>query len=127
MAGHPKSESLRSLLWLCLVAAITLGALIVGYLALLAGAALVGITAWLSGVRPPAGVVPAGVGAVLLYVAWVQRRGPGTICSHAAGSLQCKQYLSPIPWLVGGAVLVLTGLVAMLVGRGRASSHRARR
>ena len=52
-----------------------------------------------------------GAGALYLYVAYVQRRGPGTVCWHTATASGCDQYLSPWPWLVVGAALVLTGLL----------------
>jgi hypothetical protein len=54
-----------------------------------------------------------GAGTLLLYVAWLQRDGPGTTCRHIppAGS-QCDQHLNPLPWLVLGIVLVVAGVVA---------------
>ena len=53
----------------------------------------------------------SGAGALYLFVAYVQRRGPGTVCGHTATASGCDQYLNPWPWLVFGAALVLTGLV----------------
>ena len=53
-----------------------------------------------------------GGGALLLYVAWVQRDGPGTTCWHTATASGCDQHLNPLPWLIAGAALVITGLVA---------------
>jgi hypothetical protein len=52
-----------------------------------------------------------GAGALFMYVAYVQRRGPGTVCWHTATASGCDQYLNPWPWLVVGAGLVVTGLV----------------
>jgi hypothetical protein len=53
----------------------------------------------------------AGAGALYMYVAYVQRRGPGTVCWHTATASGCDQYLNPWPWLVVGVALVVTGLV----------------
>jgi hypothetical protein len=52
-----------------------------------------------------------GAGALFVYVGYVQRRGPGTVCWHTATASGCDQYLNPWPWLVVGAGLVVIGLV----------------
>ena len=56
--------------------------------------------------------VLTGAGLPLLWVAYVQRQGPGTTCWHTASSAGCDQHLNPLPWLVVGITLVLTGLIA---------------
>jgi hypothetical protein len=48
----------------------------------------------------------------LLYVAYVQRRGPGTVCWHTATASGCDQYLNPWPWLVAGAAFVIVSFIA---------------
>ncbi len=53
-----------------------------------------------------------GAGLPLLWVAYVQRRGPGTICWRTASSAGCDQHLNPLPWLIVGITLVLTGFLA---------------
>lgn len=53
-----------------------------------------------------------GAGALLLYVAWLQRDGPGTTCWHTATASGCDQHLNPLPWLVAGTALVAAGFVA---------------
>jgi hypothetical protein len=53
-----------------------------------------------------------GAGVPLLWVAYVQRQGPGTICWHTASSAGCDQHLDPLPWLIVGVTLVLAGLIA---------------
>jgi predicted ABC-type sugar transport system permease subunit len=55
--------------------------------------------------------VLTGMGGVALFVAYVQRRGPGTVCWHTARAAGCDDYLDPIPWLVVGAGLVVAGFV----------------
>lgn len=52
-----------------------------------------------------------GAGALYLYVAYVQRHGPGTVCWHTATASGCDQYTNPWPWLVVGAALIVIGLV----------------
>ena len=62
-----------------------------------------------------------GVGLLLLYVAYVQRKGPGTVSWHTATASGANQYLDPRPWLVAGLLLVVGGLVAY-AWRGRRSA-----
>lgn len=52
-----------------------------------------------------------GAGLPLLWVAYVQRQGPGTTCWHTATSAGCDQHLNPIPWLVVGIILAVGGLI----------------
>ena len=52
-----------------------------------------------------------GAGLLSLFVAYVQRAGPGTTCWHTATASGCDQHLNPIPWLVAGLLLVLGGVV----------------
>ena len=65
--------------------------------------------------------VLVGMGMLSLYVAYVQRRGPGTVSWHTATASGSNQYLDPRPWLVVGLVLVLCGVVAF-VWRARTAS-----
>jgi hypothetical protein len=51
-----------------------------------------------------------GVGAVSLFVAYLQRRGPGTVCWQTASEAGCEEYLDPFPWLVAGIALAVAGL-----------------
>ena len=62
-------------------------------------------------VRSAFGLV-TGVGVLLLYVAFVQRQGPGTVCWETATASGCDEYLNPWPWLVAGLALVCVGVVA---------------
>ena len=58
--------------------------------------------------------VLVGVGLLSLYVAWVQRRGPGTVTWHTSTASGSEQYLDPRPWLIVGIVLVVVGVAAFL-------------
>lgn len=100
------------LVWLLLGAAAALGAVSLGPL-LLVPVAVVGV---LLASRPEArgsafGLL-SGVGVLLVYVAWVQREGPGTTCWQTATASGCDQHLDPLPWLVAGTVLFVVGLFA---------------
>jgi hypothetical protein len=100
------------LVWVLLGAALALGMVSLGPLLLIPVAAL-GFFLWS---RPPAsrsafGLL-TGAGLPLLYVAWVQRDGPGTTCWHTATGSGCDSHLNPLPWLVVGAALLVAGVVA---------------
>jgi hypothetical protein len=53
-----------------------------------------------------------GTGLLALSIAWLHRRGPGTVCWTHGRRSGCDQYLNPWPWLAIGAVLVVTGITA---------------
>ncbi|MFJ9634799.1 hypothetical protein ACIRU8_44635 [Streptomyces sp. NPDC101175] len=52
----------------------------------------------------------SGLGLPLLYVAYLNRRGPGTVCTTTATSQSCVDEWSPWLWLAAGVVLFLAGL-----------------
>ena len=54
----------------------------------------------------------SGVGVMLLFVAFLQRQGPGTVCWQTATAAGCDEYLDPMPWLLAGVVLLSAGLIA---------------
>jgi glycerol-3-phosphate acyltransferase PlsY len=102
--------------WAVLGAAATLGVLILGVPALV----LVGFGVWFvlarPGLRRSAIGALSGAGVVLLYVAFVHRRGPGVLCWRTATAAGCDQYENPWPWLGAGVVLLTAGLVARARG-----------
>jgi hypothetical protein len=55
-----------------------------------------------------------GMGLFSLYVAYVQRKGPGTVYWHTATASGADQYLDPRPWLVAGIALVAVGIASFL-------------
>lgn len=54
----------------------------------------------------------SGMGAPLLYVAWLNRSGPGMTCWQTATATGCDQHLDPLPWLLIGMALFIGGVVA---------------
>jgi hypothetical protein len=54
----------------------------------------------------------AGAGLVFLFVAYVQRQGPGTTCWHTATAAGCDQHLNPIPWLLIGLLLLVAAILS---------------
>jgi hypothetical protein len=98
--------------WAFLGSAAALGTVSLGPL-LLVPTALVAVFVWRQPQsRRSAFGLLTGAGTLLLYVAWVQRDGPGTTCWHTATASGCDQHLNPLPWLVLGLVLVAAGFVA---------------
>jgi hypothetical protein len=53
----------------------------------------------------------SGLGLPLLYVAFLNRAGPGTVCTMTATSQSCADEWSPWPWLFIGVALVVIGCV----------------
>src|SRR5215467_3887020 len=98
--------------WALLGSAAALGTVSLGPL-LLVPTALVAVFVWRrpQSRRSAFGLL-TGAGTLLLYVAWVQRDGPGTTCWHTATGSGCDQHLNPLPWLVLGLALVAAGFVA---------------
>ena len=102
------------LAWLAvgaLCAVTLLGAMTIGVFVLpLAIAATIVVArrpAWRSGV---AGLL-AGAAIPLLYVAYLNRDGPGNVCSRTVGGESCTQEWSPWPFIAVAAILVLASLV----------------
>jgi hypothetical protein len=87
-------------------------ALVLGTIGLALTVVFVVLAASRPTLRSSAWGVATGAGLPLLYVAWVQRKGPGTICWSTASASGCDQYANPWPWLVVGLVLLSAGVVA---------------
>jgi hypothetical protein len=68
----------------------------------------------------------AGLGLPLLYVSYLNRSGPGIICTTSATIHDCAQEWSPWPWLVSGLLLVAGGLAAFVVLRHLCARQRTR-
>jgi hypothetical protein len=98
--------------WALLGSVVALGTVSLGPLLLLPTALLAVFLGRRPRARRSALGLLTGAGVLLLYVAWVQRDGPGTTCWHTATGSGCDQHLNPLPWLVLGLILVAAGFVA---------------
>jgi hypothetical protein len=57
-----------------------------------------------------------GLGIAPLVIAYLNRDGPGDICTTTAHSAVCSQQGSPWPWLAVGIILLAVGTVWFIVG-----------
>jgi hypothetical protein len=77
---------------------------------------LAGVLA-LIGARTPAlrnrsvSAIPAGVGSAALYLAWLNRDGPGRVCETTGSEVSCVDQASPWPFVVVAALLVAVSVV----------------
>jgi hypothetical protein len=55
----------------------------------------------------------SGAALPLLYVAWLNRDGPGEVCTRTATSESCGDESSPWPWVAVAIVLLLSGFVVL--------------
>jgi len=56
----------------------------------------------------------SGLGIPLLYVAYLNRAGPGTICTTITGGQECTDEWSPWPWLAAAVILLALGVAAFI-------------
>jgi len=57
--------------------------------------------------------LPIGVGVVPLYLAWLNRGGPGEVCHTTATTQSCMDAWSPWPFLAVGIGLIVLGSVLL--------------
>ncbi len=85
---------------------------------------IVGLTALLiwPGSRTSAALgLISGLGLMPLVVAYLNRGGPGNVCTTTATSQSCTTEWSPWPWLAAGLLLIAVGAVAFAWLRARLS------
>ena len=100
-----------------IVGLLTIGALALGLAILLALIAIL-----VPGLRNRASLgVVGGLTAAPLYLAWLNRRGPGEVCSHMGTDVSCVEEWSPWPFAVV-ALALIAGCVVLV-----RSSHRPSR
>jgi hypothetical protein len=63
----------------------------------------------------------SGLGLVLLYVSYLNRGGPGDVCSATTTGQSCITEWSPWPWLVAGIALFALGVASYTLLLSRAS------
>jgi hypothetical protein len=87
-----------------------LAILTIGIFVLPCAALLAALLTWRGYGRLAAPSLLTGSGLVLLYVAFLNRDGPGTVCTTSDASQTCTQQMSPWPWVVVGLVLASAGI-----------------
>ncbi|PZS01935.1 MAG: hypothetical protein DLM56_13610 [Pseudonocardiales bacterium] len=80
----------------------TIGVLV----ALAVVAAGVVLVVWHGGRNASACGLIVGAGVLVLYVGYLNRSGPGDVCTADAGERHCVTEWSPLPWLAVGIVMV---------------------
>ena len=103
-----------------LLSILTTGIFVLGATTLLAGV----IVRWRH-VGSDVGGVVSGLGLPLLYLAVVNRHGPGTVCTVVQSGTSCTDESSPWLWLGAGVTLIALGLGLFLNGRRRSSTRGA--
>jgi hypothetical protein len=98
--------------WALVGCAAALGFVSLGVLVLAPVAGIVWLMASRPSIRPSAFGLLTGAGVPLLYIAWLQRAGPGTTCWKTVRASGCDHHLNPLPWLLLGIVLFVGGVVA---------------
>ncbi len=96
---------------LALLTPFTIGAIA----ALVALAGVAALLMWPAGRSAAAFGALSGAGAVPLYVAWLNRDGPGTVCNSTA--THCVDEWSPWGWFAIGLVLITTGVATFMMSR----------
>ena len=97
--------------WAVLGCAAALGALTIGVPVLAAVVLLGGLMAAQRRLHRSALGFVTGFGVPLLYVAWLNREGPGVTCWQTATDSGCTGHLNPLPWLLLGAALFIAGVI----------------
>lgn len=100
--------------WVVVGAGLCLGVLsmlTIGPFVLLATFVLTGFLLWRPGFGNAMAGLVTGAAVPLLWLAWLNRGGPGPVCTRSAGRVSCTDEWAPWPFLVVGAVLVVGGVV----------------
>lgn len=116
-------DSVGAFLGWCLAGAgLCLGVLTiltVGPFLLLVALFLCALLLWRAGFGWGMAGLLAGAAAPLFLVAWLNRGGPGRVCTGDSRAITCTDEWSPWPFLGAGVVLVAAGVGTFLARRGR--------
>jgi di/tricarboxylate transporter len=66
----------------------------------------------------------SGAGLLMVYIAYLNRDGPGEVCRINPTGQECTSEWSPWPWLVLGIVLVAAGVLLFRRFGGRRGDQR---
>ena len=111
-------------LWAVAGAGLCLGVLsilTIGFAVLLVTLVLCGLLLWRVGVGAALTGIVAGAAAPLLYVAWLNRDGPGSHCTVTATSSSCTDEWTPWPFVIVAVAMVAAGVVSFVRLRGAQS------
>jgi MYXO-CTERM domain-containing protein len=103
--------------WCVAGAALCLGVLsilTIGPFVLLIALVLCAGMLWRQGFGSSLTGLVSGAAAPLLYVAWLNRGGPGEVCRGDDRALSCTDEWSPWPFVAVAAALLVAGLVLFL-------------
>jgi len=116
-----RDDSVAAFAWWCVAgvgfAVGVLAVFTIGPFLLLASYALSGVLLWRVGFGWGMTGLLSGAAVPVLWVAWNNRHGPGTVCTSDALSTQCTDEWSPWPWVALAVVLVAVSVVAFVRGR----------
>lgn len=113
-------------LWAIAGALVSFGALAmltIGLPILVAGGALVAALVSRHGTRAAWAGAVSGVGAPSLYIAYLNRDGPGDVCTTDHFDTSCGDEWNPWPWLGCGLALIVVG-IALYVRLRPSGPHR---
>jgi hypothetical protein len=110
-AAPTRTPSWWGYLWWGLAGALfgmgVLALLSIGIVLLAAAMLLTAVGIMLPALRNRSAVaVPSGVACALLYLAWINRDGPGDVCETTGLETKCTEQWSPWPFLVAALLLV---------------------
>jgi hypothetical protein len=103
--------------WSVAGAALCLGVLsilTIGPFVLLVALFLCAVLLWRPGFGSSLTGLVSGAALPLLYVAWLNRGGPGDVCRGDDRALTCTDEWSPWPFVAVAAALLVTGVVLFL-------------
>jgi hypothetical protein len=110
-SSQPVAAIAWFLVWVVIGVGVAVGVVSLGLLTLVPSLCLAAVVAASPTARRSAFGLVVGLGVLLLFVAYVQRQGPGTTCWRTATSSGCDQHLDPRPWLVAGLTMIALGFV----------------
>ena len=67
--------------------------------------------------RPSVPGVLVGLSTAPLYIGWLNREGPGTVCTTTADSISCTDQWSPWPFVAVGVLLAGAGVALLVLAR----------
>ena len=123
MTSTGSRAAVQFALWAAVGAGGVLGVLTaptIGLFVLPLTVALAAVLVWRRRVRLAGPGIVTGLGLLPCYIAYLNRGGPGVVCTTSATGGSCTQEWSPWPWLAVGAGFVVAGAVLQV----RASRRR---